>query len=165
MKTLWIMCGAPGSGKSTWLKRNIKDSGKVVSRDEIRFALLGDNEEYFNKERQVWKTYINTIRDRLNKYDDVFADATHLNEKSRTKLLNALNINTDAVRVNCLCFDADLDVCLQRNAERTGRKRVPDETLKEMYNTYVEPHFFEKYGYDEIYLIDDDGSYGGRKIF
>ena len=46
------MVGAPGAGKSTFIKNN-KDklcgSVNIVSRDEIRFSLLKDGDEYFSK--------------------------------------------------------------------------------------------------------------------
>ena len=53
MKKLYVMCGGPGSGKSTWIKKNLptfKGYTKVVSRDEIRFSLVKEGEEYFSKE-------------------------------------------------------------------------------------------------------------------
>ena len=50
-KQLIIMCGAPGSGKSTYIEKHfISFPGytKVVSRDQIRFSILKDDEDYFH---------------------------------------------------------------------------------------------------------------------
>ena len=46
------MVGIPGSGKSTWAKARCKNNphAAYISRDEIRFSLLKDEEEYFAKE-------------------------------------------------------------------------------------------------------------------
>ena len=52
-KTLWLMCGAPGSGKS-WFAKNIlktDDTWQYISRDEIRFSLIKEGEDYFGKEK------------------------------------------------------------------------------------------------------------------
>lgn len=159
MKTLWLMCGLPGSGKSTWLKNNIKDKDKIISRDQIRFSLLVENDEYFDKEHLVWQEFIRSIREKLNQYEDVFVDATHLNEKSRNRILHALNINTDAINVNCIAFDVDLKTCRKRNNKRVGRSHVPDNTLIDMNKFLAFPTFYETYQYNKIYYIDEDGEY------
>ena len=85
------MCGAPASGKSWFAKNILMDNDTLyVSRDEIRFAIIKNEDNYFSKEKEVYKTFIEKIRKGLtdNKIERVFADATHLNEKSRKKLLN-----------------------------------------------------------------------------
>ena len=37
---LYISCGAPGAGKTTYLKSHIGTNEQLVSRDDIRFSLL-----------------------------------------------------------------------------------------------------------------------------
>ena len=50
-KTLWLMCGAPGSGKSYFAKNILinDDHWFYVSRDEIRFRIIKNDEEYFSR--------------------------------------------------------------------------------------------------------------------
>ena len=52
MKTLYIMCGAPASGKTWFAKHNLCNGPGwyYVSRDEVRFSLLKDDEDYFSRE-------------------------------------------------------------------------------------------------------------------
>lgn len=156
MRTLWFTCGLPGSGKSTWLEKNV-NANKVVSRDKIRFHYLNQNDDYFDHENLVWQDFVRTIREKSLCYEDVFIDATHLNEKSRNKILRALNINTDAVNINWLVFDVDLKTCLRRNEKRQGRARVPDYVLVNMNKIFDLPTFDESYEYNKIYYIDEDG--------
>ena len=42
-KTLWLIAGVPGSGKSTFLANQVnKPNAKIISREAIRFRLLVD---------------------------------------------------------------------------------------------------------------------------
>ena len=51
MKKVWLMCGIPASGKSTWAREHQEMfGGVIVSRDEIRFSIVKDDEEYFSHE-------------------------------------------------------------------------------------------------------------------
>ena len=63
MGNLYLMCGIPGSGKSTYAKTN-KDLKycKYISRDDIRYSLLKDEDDYFSKEKQVFRTFIAQIK-------------------------------------------------------------------------------------------------------
>lgn len=143
-KTLWIMCGAPGSGK-TWFAKNklMKDYGwDYISRDEVRFSIIKDNEEYFSHETAVFNEFVEKIAIALDwGHDNVIADATHLNWGSRRKLLKALSKNCvlEDVDVIPVVIDAKLEDVFVHNKLRDGRARVPEETIRRMYNSISDP--------------------------
>lgn len=158
------MCGIPGSGKSTWITDmldtvDFEDEIKVVSRDTIRFSLLKDNEEYFNKEKIVFDKYSTEIYKALknDKYSDVIADATHLNKASREKILRTLDL-TD-VDVNIVYFNVSLETCIKRNEMRSGRAYVPPAVIKNMYYSleYPSEEEIKKHNYN-IVMIDEKGN-------
>lgn len=154
-KNLWIMCGIPGSGKSTWCSEAVKKPGAIrVSRDVIRFNMLEDDEDYFAHEFDVFREFIKQINDGLadEKVEDIFVDATHLNEKSRNKVLDRL-INLDGVAINAVNFLIDFDLAWERNSLREGRAVVPYPNLCGMYKTYHPAENGEKYHYDNIINI------------
>lgn len=159
MKKLIIMCGCPGSGKSTWIKEELKKSiytVKVVSRDEIRFGLLAENDaDYFAKEKAVFSLFCKEISDALaNDYIDiVIADATHLNKRSRAKLLNNIKLPNKCI-IEAVCLETPLDECLRRNAERTGLALVPEDALIQMYENYKRPSLYE--GFHCIRVLQDN---------
>lgn len=139
MSVLYIMVGIPGSGKSYIANILAKEAnGIVVSRDEIRFKYLEDDEEYFHHEKKVFKEYINTIQKYLDEGRTVIADATHLNAPSRIKLLDNLYF-TKKDYVIPMVIKTPFKICSERNAQRTGRSRVPDDVLKGMYDSFTDP--------------------------
>lgn len=151
MSKLFLMCGIPGSGKTTWLKNNVNDKfGTVFSRDAIRFSLLKDGNEYFSKEKEVYDILIENINNSLQYDLDVFVDATHLNPVSRTKLLRRLDLS-NTIEVNAIVMDTPLSVCLKRNAQREGRARVPEDVIKDMALNYSVPT--EEEGFNNIYFV------------
>ena len=142
MTVLYMLCGVPGSGKSTWDSIKILELGseKVdwVSRDKIRFSKLAPGEDYFSHEDEVMDDFIAQIQ---NDIDDripyIIADATHLTNKSRCQVLERLRLT--GVFVNYVCFEVPLDVAIQRNNLRQGRELVPETVIVNMFNRYVRP--------------------------
>ena len=139
-KTLWIMVGAPGCGK-TWVAKNIlmREAGwKYISRDEVRFSIITD-EEYFDKENLVFAEFVHRINNALNEDGimNVIADATHLNWASRRKLLNALK--KDGSDVVPVVIENEINEILFNNDERTGRSRVPRSVVRRMKLQMTDP--------------------------
>lgn len=154
MAVLNIVMGAPGSGKSTFIQNHMEiDKDAWISRDEIRFSLIKEDEEYFSKEKQVFKEYIRRINFSLECGYDVFADATHLNKASRNKLIRSLEIKPE--RINVIWIKTPIDECLKRNRKRAGSRRfVPEDQIRRMYNNIEKPEFEE--GIDIIFIVEDN---------
>ena len=164
MATLYIGCGIPGSGKSTWF-RDSKEKAKeykfeVVSRDTIRFAKLREDKDsqYFDREKEVWKEYVEAIQKYINEnVDYIVADATQLTQKSRNKLLDSLNL--DNVKIIPVSFENLLETCLQRNELRKNDKLayVPRSVIHRMNEQFEKPTFTEKYNYSAIIRVNEGG--------
>ncbi len=154
MSRLHLMMGTPGSGKSTWIKNHMDASKEVwMSRDEVRFSMVAEDEEYFSKEKAVFKEYVRRINEALDNGLDVFADATHLNKASRNKLLRAINPQV-APQVDVIWIKTPLDECFKRNDNRTGtRSFVPKSAIRRMFYQIEKPEFEE--GFDTIYIVED----------
>lgn len=138
MNTLYVMVGAPGCGKSTYIRNHLANI-PVVSRDQIRFSIINSGDSYFKNEKAVFRTFIQNIVSHLT-VGDVIADATHLNKFSRQKLVNAINrVYQNEYSICFIYMNTPLDVCLSRNAMREGLERVPDTAIREMYGNLTKP--------------------------
>lgn len=151
---LYLMCGTPGSGKSTYLKTRFVERPRVISRDEIRFSMVKEDEEYFSKEKEVYAEFISQIKEALKFETEVFADATHLNEASRAKTLRALGEVLKDVEVNVIWVRVPLETALAQNENRQGtRSYVPKSVIRRMHSQLTRPTKEE--GFDHIYVFEN----------
>ena len=156
MPTLYIYCGIPASGKSYYAKK-AQHKVHYISRDEIRFNMVEENEEYFSKEKAVLKLFSTSIAKVLENGQDVIADATHISKASRAKLIKAIDgyfaakkIESPEYKIACVVFDTPFEVCCERNAARVGRARVPDEVMRRFANGWEFPEMEEDARIKEI---------------
>ena len=152
MSKLYLMAGAPGSGKTYWATHHLTENDKYISRDEIRFSMLEDEDDYFARENEVFDEFIKQINNSLMIYDNVFADATHLNFASRNKTISRIHVPVD--EINVVFLDTSLNMCIKRNAQRTGRKFVPETVIKNMYRSIKFPEKEE--GIKNVYVIKEN---------
>lgn len=114
--------------------------------------MVKEDEEYFSKEKEVFREYVSMITKYLELGYNVFADATHLNAASRNKLLR--NIKGKPEEVNIIWLKTPLEEAIKRNSNREGREFVPVDQIKRMYNALSEPSFEE--GFNKIYIVEEN---------
>lgn len=167
MPTLYIMCGIPASGKTTWCREFMKAQDEIgndvryISRDEIRFAFLQKDDDYFAHEMQVFKKFAGAIAQTLADGFDIIADATHINTFSRRKLINAVDESYADYNIVFVVVDTDFTECLKRNEEREGREHLPPDAIQKMRRNFIAPTLAEDervtdiinvgFSYDESY--------------
>ena len=152
------MSGCPASGKSTWVRNRLDVNSEWISRDKVRFSLVSEDEEYFSREDEVFETFISWINQALANPDieNIFIDATHLNKKSRDKMLYKLD-KTNIGELNSVCFITPLKVCLQRNEKRTGREKVPRSAVRRMFFSFsLTNPLYENFS--NIIFVDENGN-------
>ena len=164
MNNLYILCGLPGCGKTSWTRNKMAENTSstdqkwvYVSRDEVRFSIIKEEDDYFSKEKQVFQEFVNRICANLSDawIQNVIADATHLNEISRDKLINAIRRKRPnlPLHITMVYFDIPLEVCKFRNRKREGRALVPDHVLDNMYRSLQFPRL--RKGLERIEIVRD----------
>lgn len=148
MAILNIMIGIPGSGKSNYAKNNLlKSTVEYLSSDDIRIELYGFEDQTHND--VVFETMKKRTLNALKEGKDVIYDATNLNKKRRSGIINEahkLNAQVDAY----LCC-TPINIILERNITRAERQ-LPWDKLVQMIQSIEPPMYYE--GFDNIYLID-----------
>lgn len=161
-KNLYLMCGPAGSGKSTWIRKQIADSKFKclhISRDAIRAEFLKDEDKnIFAYEDDVFDEFCKRIEAAIENEkgpDYIFVDATHLSEKARNKVLDRLDLTN--VDVFPVAFKLPLEAILAQNENRRGQNRayVPRSVIRRMYAQYQPPTAYEKYSYAGILTVGD----------
>lgn len=159
---LIMFVGIPASGKST-RSAFYRDRGYLIlSSDEIREGLMaGANlESLTEKEKtrihsQVFEIIRKKTGEALKAGRSVVVDATNLSRKRRMSFLAQFK-RFDCAK-KCVLFITPVEICLERNRNRTGNARVPDEGMQRMLCNFECPYLWE--GWDEIIPAADTASY------
>lgn len=156
MNKLYMMCGIPGSGKSTFAKEMMAEGDVYVSRDDIRFSLVAPDADYFSQEKKVFTEFVYRIVMALKEDKNVWADATHISVPSRAKLLNAITEQVEIDNLIVYYVGTPLDVAIERNEKRKGtRSYVPPEAIIKMHEKFAPPEIGEikAHEYDDIIFV------------
>lgn len=144
MRTLLILRGAPGAGKSTWIKENCLER-YTLCPDEIR--LLCSSLEHsadgryaiaHNKETEskTWKILFDLLDYRMSRGEFTIIDGT----ASKTKDIQQYKDLADQYRYRMFCVDftdVPLEQCLAQNKQRPEWKWVPEEAIKNIYARFA----------------------------
>lgn len=122
---LVVLCGASGSGKSTFAAKHFAAT-EIVSSDRCR-ALVGDDETDQSVTRAAFELLHTIVDKRLELGRLTVVDATSVRPEDRRQLIE-LARGRD-VLATAIVFDMPLWVCLERNAARLDR-RTPEHAVK-----------------------------------
>jgi predicted kinase len=155
---LFMLIGAPGTGKSTWVSNQQLDWSRtvLVSSD-------GHIEEYAKSQGRtysdVFKEYMGTatqlmmndITDAINKDYDIIWDQTNMSAKARKRKLQAIPLHYEKY---ALVFELpDETEHARRLASRPGKNISPD-IINNMVKSFNMPTTDE--GFDQIITINNE---------
>lgn len=129
----YVMCGMSGSGKSTWIKNNLKDY-EIISLDLIREELYGNRS--INKEpRKIVDIAKNRLKIALAQKKNVVWDATNIRKEYRKMLMN-IGYDYGAL-VTCIVFHLRQNTIKYGNINRTYA--IPDDSLNNQFRSFQPP--------------------------
>lgn len=155
MRTLLLLSGLPGSGKSTWSRqyKRLHPSAKIVSSDEIRKEFFGTTAN-FSDEARVWSTFLDRLK-RFGKQEGaiVIADSTNLNNHYRRYYVDSTPEYDHHVLV---MFDIPAADCELLNDQRTGDRRLPLEAMKRLESQFEPLDEETEKAFDEVVRVGPD---------
>jgi len=146
MRELIIMVGVPGSGKSTYVKKNLQDY-KVLSSDEIRKELFGD-ESCQSNNILVFNTLYKRAREYLLLGYNIVIDATSINVKERKRVLD--NFKDLQIKKIAIYIKTPIEICYKQDSER---ERKVGKDVIDYFNSNFEVPTKEE-GFDEVIIFD-----------
>lgn len=138
MRTLLLLRGSPGCGKSTWIERNgLKNY--TISADDIRMlcsssslSVSGKEEISQANDQMVWSTLYKILELRMQNGEFTVIDATN----SKTSELNRYKEFCAPYKYRIFCVDftgVPIETAKKQNLMRPEVKQVPDEVIEKMY--------------------------------
>lgn len=136
MRYLFLLRGAPGSGKSTWVKENELDS-YTISTDTLRLMyqspvtnIDGTRAISQNHDTEVWKMVFDLMERRMDNGELIIVDATHY----KSSLINKYKdlISKYRYRVHVVDFTNVDEEELKRRNKNRGFRNVPDDVIEKM---------------------------------
>lgn len=128
-----VMIGIPASGKTTFCRDRFFPNKVYISLDQLRSRKL-ESELFF------W-----CMRNRKS----CVIDNTNVNPQERARYIPLARIS--GARVIGYCFRPDYESCIERNAQRNGRARVPEVGMRQRHRAFSLPSKDE--GFDELYDV------------
>lgn len=137
MAKVYVMCGVPGSGKSTYAHSIADDlDAIVVSSDDVRAELYGDASCQANPAR-VFNEVYRRAHEIVDSNLSVIIDATNIKRKDRRRIVKEFPYN----EIVALVMNTPLEVCLERNENRD--RVVPRDVIRKMYDNFELPSRYE----------------------
>lgn len=137
MKTMAILIGIQGSGKSTFCKTMLSDEYVRINLDTLKTR---------NREQQLLKDCISTDQ-------NVVIDNTNPTKADRARYIAVAKEN--GYRVIGYFMQSKLQECIARNNLREGKEKIPPTAIAATSNKIELPSAAE--GYDELYFVANDG--------
>lgn len=147
MSKIVVMCGIAASGKSHIAREIAKnyssDNIVILSSDEFRKQLLGDEEDQSNNSK-VFEEMYKVGKEYLKQGKDIIFDSTNLSMKRRMALIR--NFRKNASEFECVVVLTSLEDIFNNNKKRL--RHVPKEAIMKQLKNFQFPQFFE--GWDKI---------------
>ena len=146
----FVMVGAPGAGKSTYVGEILKNnsSSVVICGDEIRKELYGDADIQGNYV-QIHDRMLEMLDENVGK--TVILDGTHYRARYRKEAIAMLN-SYGYQDITAVVVNRPLETCMRQNFSRS--RKVPVEVIQRMHKSLqISLSGIEKENFTEVVYV------------
>ena len=136
-KTMILMMGLQGSGKSTFCREFFDDTYVYVNLDTLKTR-------YREKE---------AIQECMKQGKSFVVDNTNPTKEDRLRCIP--DAKDAGSRIVGYFMESKLKACIARNEQRQGAARIPSMAIAATSNRLQTPSYDE--GFDELYFVKNDG--------
>ena len=163
MRTLVVLRGAPGSGKSTWVEKwGLRPYALCADtiREFFESPVMDDEHGIMQisqkNDKEVWKLMFDLLEQRMVRGELCVVDATHSRPKDFSKYKEL--VKKYRYRCYCVTFDnVPIEKCKEQNRMRPEWKWVPEDVIDVMYarlESFPVPNYFKVIDCNDNEAID-----------
>ena len=142
---VYILCGLPGSGKSTWA---MKQKGIIINRDSLRTMIHGKYKYDADLEPLIKDMAKELLCVALNAGHNVIIDETNLTKAKRKFWTNIIN---NSAATYCVWFTETYNNLENRMTDSRGISREKwSEVIEVMKKSFEKPDIYEGFVVREI---------------
>lgn len=135
MIKVFLTCGIPGSGKSTWAKQEVSkdpDNYLRISNDDIRAMANGSSysPEY---EKMIGNIRNFLIKEGIKNNKNIIVDNLNLNSRHWDSICKMAKESNKDIQVMEKHFYVELDEAISRDSKREGKAKVGEEVIKKWW--------------------------------
>lgn len=144
--------GAPGAGKTTFLKSFAeKYSYDYICPDDIRLELTGNSKDQSRNE-EAWNIAYGAVGKLISKGKNVVFDATFAKISDRIRFIKFAKA-VGAEKIQGIFLDVPLEVTKERNANR--ERTIPEYAVERLHRQLSENPPKIEDGFDSIFTLDE----------
>lgn len=162
MKSILVLRGIPGSGKTSWIKENRLEQF-VISKDLIR-QLVGtvnfmDRDLSLkldftrSREENVNSMFFQCLEEKMSRGNFIVIDNCNINPKDINKIYKYSKIF--GYKVFIKSFDIPHDVFNRLKERNTLFNKIPEDTIKEMIKSYLSFNYSQLSNPSDVVIIKE----------
>lgn len=139
---IYLMIGAPGAGKSTYVANNFKTI-PVLSCDDIREEMFGFHRS-LEIRNVVYEKILSHIKDYVERKENFVIDSTYFNEIDKRNELYKI-VMPESIHI--VYVNTPITLCIEQNKARPEHRFIKQNMIEYLFNKIDPPNKTEGFSF------------------